>query len=837
MADVGELCARLEASFAERSFADALELSERILAEEPQSEVGLRCLCACLVQLARPDEALALLDEHAEALREDGVLLRAFCLYQKADTPAALALIEPELAAGASRGVDGPSTRRRLGLLHLQAQLLYKRGDYAEAAEAYGSVLSEDPSAGADEEVLTNATAAYLMAGRPDEALRLTPVAARAAAGGGAGGCSLYELAYNCACARIAQGEYAAADALLDEALALSTHALAAEDVADDDEVAAEQAAIRAQKAYVAQRSGREGAAQEAYLGVLRVKGHEAIDTSVAAVAANNLVALRRERDLFDSAKRCKAALSGAVAAKLLPAQRLAFMANQVLLTWHMGKPSLCREQLDAMDSAFPASDVPALLRLGLLLRPKPSAKEAAGPEAEALVRRWAAERPELAARPMLALAQVQARAPPPPAPKGSPPAEPLRRAVDTLAATPGLRLRPRLVATVALLLESLGETAEAAAFLDQTLELLAADEPRGADSGLPRAHAAILRGAGAFFERHGLWRQSAAVQTRLLQANPRDLAARARLVVAASHFDAALAAQHDEQLPDVAAGADGGEDEGGGEEEGGEMDGESAEKAALEASGSSGGPARGYQPAAAAAPIAAAVPAVAAAAGGKRPHDKGAGGTADPSTGPSKRSKCARAAPARPRAAPAETRALHARALRRLPCAGSASRGCQKDSTRQTRARRPTPSAGCQRGSAPPTAGPRHAQPRAADAPARRAAVGARALTRPLRAPPRARRASRACAARQEERGADARAAGRGWRRRRGRLGARLQRQGAERRRRRPLVRAATTAAAGRGRAQPGQEEGGRQKGQRGLVTAWTAAAWRRRLPPVPSH
>ena len=661
MADLGELCAQLEAQFAERNFAGALALAERVAVAEAQPDVGLRARLACLVQLSRADDALALLDEHGEALGADAVLPRAFCLYQNGQARAALDLIEPELAArGAPAADDGAAAqRRRMGLLHLQAQLHYKLGAYAEAAGAYQRVLAEDPSAADDEEVLTNATAAYVMAGRGADALRLR---ARAA-----GRCSLYELAYNYACAQIAQEDYAGARAMLDEALALSTHALHADELADDDEIAAEQAAIRVQTALVAQRSGDEAAAQEGYLGVLRIKGHEAIDTTVAAVAANNLVALRGDRDLFDSAKRCKAALSGAVAAKLLPSQRLVFLANQVVLTWHMGKPALCRELLDQLDAAFPASDLPVLLRVALLSRPKAASKEAPSAEAEALAHRWASAHPQIAARPLLALAQLQARAPLP-TPKGQPPVEPLRRACNTLVAIPPLRLAPRLVATVSALLEALGETAAAAAFLDETLDRLGRDAlcttaaiqidgasddggdaaDGAADGGRAsrqRQHEAILRGAGAFFERHALWRQMAEVQQQLLRANPRDLAARARLVVAASHFDGDLAAQHDALLPDVhrppARRDDDEEGEGEGEEEE-EVDIEQLENLQLPSTG------RGYQPAA---PVVAAA-AAAAATGGKRSLEKGGASAVDPAIG-AKRRKCARARAARRRPAP----------------------------------------------------------------------------------------------------------------------------------------------------------------------------------------
>mmetsp|Transcript_10399 Transcript_10399/g.26181 ORF Transcript_10399/g.26181 Transcript_10399/m.26181 type:complete len:717 (+) Transcript_10399:3-2153(+) len=560
---MAELCALLEAQFAERAFGEALATAEALIETEPSSAVGLRCQCACLVQLARADEALTLLDGHADAFGTSIVLPRGFSLYQKGELRDALQLLESALALASSGSDEGGGSDERAGMLHLVAQVHYKMGAYAEAAKAYRRVLAEDPSAAEDEEVCTNATAAYVMAGLPADALRLVQTQQQTRTSTKQ---HMYELVYNSACAHIVAGDLAQAEERLEEALSLSSQALQA-DEADDEEVAAEQAPIRVQKAFVAHSLGREADAQEGYLSVLRMKGHEAVDSTVAAVAANNLVALRGDRDLFDSAKRCKAALTDAVAAKLLPSQKLCFLANQVILTWHMGKPTLCREQLNALNNAFPESEVPVLLRAALLFRPKATSKEQPSVEAEECLAVWACKHPKIAARPLLALAQMQAHAPLPTA-KGHVPIDPLRKAARTLAAIDQLRLSPRLVATVAALLERLGDVTAAADFLNETLDKLGRNksilrpfvnsaDAEGGSEGLQegpllRKHILILRGASTFFERHGLWHMVAQAQQQLLVADPRDISARARMVVAASHFDPNLAAEHDELLPEV---------------------------------------------------------------------------------------------------------------------------------------------------------------------------------------------------------------------------------------------------------------------------------------------
>lgn len=638
-ADLADLYAQLDSEFSDGAHADALKLADQILEAEPRSELALRCRCACLMQLSRTDEALELLDAEAQLLGGTAALPRAYCLYQKGAVEDALGVV-----ARALDGSDGGSAARdeadTAGLLHLRAQLHYKRSEYTQSAASYRQVLEGDPGAASDPEVLTNATAALVMGGEHAEAMALF------GAHGGANGC--YELAYNGACAQLGIGELGPAAELLEEALELSTRALQAEDGADavdDDELEAEQAAIKTQRAFVSQRAGEDAAAAEAYTAVLRVKGHESIDNTVAAVAANNLVALRGDRDLFDSAKRLRAALADAVAAKLSSAQKHAAMHNQALLAWHMSKPQACREYIDALEAAFPESDVPVLLRATLLCRPKAASREAPSAEAERLLSAFVSAQPARAARVVLALAQMQARAPAGGAAKGGGGAaaaagalapDSLRRACATLAsAPPPLRLAPRIVATATGVYESLGDIGAATAFLDETLAQLGA---AAAGSGLPREHLVLLHGASAFFERHREWRRMADVEGRLLAAEPRSLEARARLIVAASHYDVDLAAEHDAALPDVA-----GEDE----EDEEMVDIEQLESVQLPAAGAGAGRGGGKRPQSE----------LEGGADGAAARGAAEGGAAAAAASAAKRRKCARAPPRRRVRAPRRTR------------------------------------------------------------------------------------------------------------------------------------------------------------------------------------
>ncbi len=61
-------------------------------------------------------------------------------------------------------------------------------------------------------------------------------------------------------------------------------------------------------------------------------------DEMVSAVAANNLVALNKERDLFDSERKIKVATSDKVQHKLTTAQKQIIAFNQCLLFLYMNK-------------------------------------------------------------------------------------------------------------------------------------------------------------------------------------------------------------------------------------------------------------------------------------------------------------------------------------------------------------------------------------------------------------------------------------------------------------------------------------------------------------------
>ena len=106
---------------------------------------------------------------------------------------------------------------------------------------------------------------------------------------------------------------------------------------------------LTAQAAFINQSLGDIPSAETAYETLFAFKAD--LDPAVMAVAANNVLRIRGQRDLFDSWKKCKSTLSDGLSKKLTPAQRLAFLTNGALLSLHMNKADQCKDLLTSIEA------------------------------------------------------------------------------------------------------------------------------------------------------------------------------------------------------------------------------------------------------------------------------------------------------------------------------------------------------------------------------------------------------------------------------------------------------------------------------------------------------
>jgi len=461
-----------------------LAACERVLALAPEDAETLRAKLTCLVELGRYGEAEALAAELGEPARYE----RAYALYQLGREADAMRALPADLS-----GASGAEQT-------LAAQIKYRQAEYGEAARLFRAAAEQAASEGdgTAAEHYTNVLASLVLS---RDSAAATSYGASLAAGLEA---EQFELAYNLACAHIGSGEYSAARDKLAVALRACRESLGAENL-PEEEVEVELGVLTAQAAFVDQQLGDKEAAAAAYATLASFKAE--LEVAVAAVVANNTVALRGEANLFDSWKKAKANLAEPIVKKLTPHQRQAFLANAALLSVAMSRPEQAKECVSSLRSEFPASPLPAIIEAASAARARPA-------DAEALLRAAAAAADASDPRPSLALAQLQL--------DGKDPAAALR----TLHGLRSLSTSPGYVGALVALHERTGDIDAASTALEAALSAEAAP-------------LALLRSGAQFYARHGRWAEAAALRRRLVEAAPRDAAALAALVVAESHVDA----------------------------------------------------------------------------------------------------------------------------------------------------------------------------------------------------------------------------------------------------------------------------------------------------------
>lgn len=166
--------------------------------------------------------------------------------------------------------------------------------------------------------------ASYTMGGKHKEAVQLAKLSQEIT----------HELSYNVACAFLGLNDLDQAFKYLKEAEQLAKQ-LAEQENMSEEELETELASILVQTAYVQQLQGKTEEPKDIYNSIIKKKS---TDQVAQAIAGNNLIALRGDTDLFDSAKRMRFATSDKVMAKLNSAQRKSVNLNNALLLMYMNK-------------------------------------------------------------------------------------------------------------------------------------------------------------------------------------------------------------------------------------------------------------------------------------------------------------------------------------------------------------------------------------------------------------------------------------------------------------------------------------------------------------------
>jgi signal recognition particle subunit SRP72 len=304
---------------------------------------------------------------------------------------------------------------------------------------------------------------------------------------------------------------------------------------AAEEEVEDGRIAFNVQRSYVRQRLGQSDAALEGYEAALRQRP---TDAEVAAVASNNLFALRgREQSLFDSAKKARALnLEEGVESKLTVNQRRVFALNRCLLALYTNATKECGRALAKLEKEFEGSELPTLVRAALL------ARERRMEECRALLQAHAAEHPKTAALVQLTLAQLQVN-------EGD-----RAGAARTLESVDGAHRLLGVVGSIVRLCEGAAPGSGAPRPAEALEAALRAAEADGA--GRDAVRRLVLLAAEAHARAGGAAR-AAEMLEKLVKGGDRDPALVARLVSAMAEVSLERAEEHARLLPALDAAED----------------------------------------------------------------------------------------------------------------------------------------------------------------------------------------------------------------------------------------------------------------------------------------
>merc|ERR550539_1623856 len=275
-------------------------------------------MIVALIQAGKFDDCLKQLNNSKFEL--DLKFEAAYCQYRLNDPHAALKILDT---------ISSPQVKHN----ELRAQVLYRLEQFEKCFSVYRDIIrsSDDKY---ETERKTNLSAVTAQLG--DEKKILTEET------------DTFEQRYNAGCNYASVGDWGRAEKCLQKAEQVARQFLE-EDEAGEEEIEEETGIIKVQLGYVMQRQGREKEAQTIYNQVLRSKP---ADIGLVAVASNNLIAINKDQNIFDSKKRIKAATVEGLDQKLTSAQREAIARNNALLAMYTAQVEICRELLASLDTA-----------------------------------------------------------------------------------------------------------------------------------------------------------------------------------------------------------------------------------------------------------------------------------------------------------------------------------------------------------------------------------------------------------------------------------------------------------------------------------------------------
>lgn len=141
------------------------------------------------------------------------------------------------------------------------------------------------------------------------------------------------------------------------------------------------------QLAYCLQMQGRIKEATVVYTDALK---HKSSDPALTAVASNNMVAINKDQNVFDSKKKIRAALADICEHKLTQRQKKVIAINNCLLTLYTNQDDQCHQLVAKLVQAYPDVEFK-----GLLIRVSQLSKDKKYKEAVDLLEKYSKAHPK----------------------------------------------------------------------------------------------------------------------------------------------------------------------------------------------------------------------------------------------------------------------------------------------------------------------------------------------------------------------------------------------------------------------------------------------------------
>lgn len=478
----------------------ALKTCEKILHEFPTEEKALQCKVVSLIQLGSFKDAIEVINKNSKNIG-DMTFEKAYCLYRLNDIKEAWKLLS---------SMSSQSFRVK----ELKAQVLYRLENYQECFDVYRDLIknSEDDY---EEERETNLAAVIAS---------LTTQTQQEVKGAPDLGENTYELCYNKACILLGLAKYADALQKLVQAEELCKKTLEEDDF-PEEEIEEELAIVRTQLGYTKQRLGYSDQAMKLYNLVLKQRPS---DTAILAVAANNIVTVNKDQNVFDSKKKIKMAVADGLESKLTSQQRRAIALNHCLLMYHTGQLEHCLKAVSTLEKNFSnASDEVALLRAAAM-----HCKDKQLDKTVRLLKEHAERNPSRSLSISLTLAQLLLS-------QGH-----LNDCCNVLKSLGSTSYKLGVISALVTIYKNLEDKDSTAAVFADSIAWYKKNKPRSAELSL------LTRESSKFYLANGKVQEAASMLEELRKAEPQDPKVLAQLISAYSVFDPKRAKQVSADLP-----------------------------------------------------------------------------------------------------------------------------------------------------------------------------------------------------------------------------------------------------------------------------------------------